>query len=71
MQVVWVPHRGLAVECMGREGEVLAGRTGLVGNGNGNGIGGEEELGGVDDGWGVQLGSLEGFPNGRFGIGGL
>lgn len=64
MQVVWVPHAGLAAEYIGREAEVLAGRTGLVE------IGDEEELGELDDGWGYQLGSLEGFPYEKFGIGG-
>ncbi|KAK4214236.1 HAD-like protein [Rhypophila decipiens] len=62
MRVVWVPHPSLAAEYRGRESEVLAGRTGLVKIGN------EEQLGQLDDGWGYQLPSLEGFPYHKFGI---
>jgi pseudouridine 5'-phosphatase len=62
MRVVWVPHPGLAGEYRGREKEVLAGRTGLVP------IEDEEQLGEVDDGWGLHLPSLEDFPYERFGI---
>ena len=62
MRVVWVPHPELLNEYKGKEKEVLAGRTGA---------GGEvdlHQLGGVDDGWGDHLDSLEDFPYERFGI---
>lgn len=63
MRVVWVPHPGLAAEYAGREEEVLAGRVGLV-----KGVGHEEQLGAVGDGWGEMLPSLENFPYERYGI---
>lgn len=62
MRVVWVPHQGLATEYMGRERQVLAGRTGLVPFGD------EWQLGDIDDGWALQLSSLEHFPLSDFGI---
>lgn len=62
MRVVWVPHPGLATELAGREGEVLAGRTGMVP------IGDEHLLGEVGDGWAEQLGSLEEFDYAKYGI---
>ncbi|KAJ1329122.1 pseudouridine 5'-phosphatase [Microdochium nivale] len=62
MQVVWVPHREIAVQYRGKEEEVLAGRIGLVPIGN------EEQLGQPGDGWGLQLHSLEDFPYARYGI---
>lgn len=62
MRVVWVPHPGLAGEMAGREGEVLAGRTGMVP------IGDEHQLGEAGDGWAEQLGSLEEFDYGKYGI---
>ncbi|KAK0710571.1 GS1-like protein [Apiosordaria backusii] len=62
MRVVWVPHPDLKGHFAGREGEVLAGRTKLVP------IGDEEQLGEVDDGWGEEIGSLEEFDYGRYGI---
>lgn len=62
MRVVWVPHPGLAKELAGREGEVLAGRTGMVP------IGDEGQLGEVGDGWAEQLGSLEEFDYAKYGI---
>lgn len=62
MRVVWVPHPKLAAEYVGKEGEVLAGRLGLVHIGN------EDQLGVVGDGWGDQLPSLENFPYERYGI---
>ncbi|KAK8219304.1 hypothetical protein M8818_001038 [Zalaria obscura] len=74
MQVVWCPHPGLLKEYRGREKEVLAGRAHLD-------VTEEEKLrkdgesewkagqpGRVDDGWGVLLETLEGFPYQRFGI---
>jgi pseudouridine 5'-phosphatase len=62
MRVVWVPHKELAKEYVGREEEVLAGRIGLVK------IGIEEQLGKLGDGWGQVLESLEGFDYGQYGI---
>ena len=62
MRVVWVPHQKLVAEYVGKEGEVLAGRVGLVD------IGDPEKLGEVGDGWGEQLSSLENFPYEKFGI---
>lgn len=62
MRVVWVPHQGLAAEYVGKEKSVLAGRVGLVK------IGDEWQLGEVDDGWAVQMFSLEEFPYQDYGI---
>ncbi|KAK4169570.1 HAD-like protein [Cladorrhinum sp. PSN259] len=62
MRVVWVPHEGLAAYFKGREGEVLAGRTGLVP------IGDESELGEVGDGWAEQVASLEDVDLRKYGI---
>ncbi|KAK5627412.1 hypothetical protein RRF57_003127 [Xylaria bambusicola] len=62
MRVVWIPHPGVLEEYVGREAEVLAGRTGMVH------IGDEDQLGQPGDGWGEQLRSLEDFPYERYGI---
>ena len=62
MRVVWVPHQALAAEYKGKEQLVLAGRVGLVK------IGDESQLGEIDDGWAVELASLEEFPYDNFGI---
>jgi pseudouridine-5'-monophosphatase len=62
MRVVWVPHPGLLTEIKGREPEVLAGRAGLIS------IGDESQLGEIDDGWALQLPSLQNFPYDDFGI---
>ncbi|KAI1362852.1 HAD-like domain-containing protein [Xylaria arbuscula] len=62
MRTVWIPHPELLGEYVGREADVLAGRIGLVV------IGDEDQLGQPGDGWGEQLGSLEGFPYERYGI---
>ncbi|OJD38052.1 haloacid dehalogenase-like hydrolase [Diplodia corticola] len=65
MQVVWCPHPGLAEEYRGREGEVLAGRTGEH-----KGLDDERSgrVGEIGDGWAVHLESLVDFPYERFGI---
>ncbi|KAB2570747.1 putative uncharacterized hydrolase [Lasiodiplodia theobromae] len=65
MQVVWCPHPGLREEYRGREEEVLAGRTGEH-----KGLDDERSgrVGEIEDGWGVYLESLVGFPYERFGI---
>ncbi|KAK0618906.1 hypothetical protein B0T14DRAFT_565813 [Immersiella caudata] len=44
------------------EGEVLAGRTGIVPFGE------EDQLGEVGDGWAEEIGSLEEFDYGKYGI---
>lgn len=62
MQVVWCPHEGLLGEYAGREGEVLAGRTGAAGDVE------MEQVGEVGDGWAVQLKDLVDFPYEKFGI---
>jgi pseudouridine 5'-phosphatase len=61
MRVVWVPHPELKKAYIGRENEVLAGRTGE----------GDEDLGevgDVGDGYGDHLNSLEDFPYEKYGI---
>lgn len=61
MRVVWVPHEGLAKQFVGREAEVLAGRS----------EGGEvdvHQLGEVGDGWGEQRVNLVNFPYEKYGI---
>ncbi|KAF3766887.1 HAD-like protein [Cryphonectria parasitica EP155] len=63
MRVIWCPHPKLKELYDGREGEVLAGRTGEAGEGVD-----EHQLGEVDDGWGEYLPSLENFPYERYGI---
>jgi hypothetical protein len=55
MRVIWVPHPHLKAHSAGREGEVLAGRTGVVP------IGKEGQLGEVGDGWAEEIGSLKEF----------
>ncbi|KAL8931042.1 MAG: hypothetical protein Q9208_000144 [Pyrenodesmia sp. 3 TL-2023] len=80
MRVVWCPHLQLLKEYKGREKEVLAGLTNggvdpqvkevmeeaaVGGEGKGRGWPGRR-----DDGWAELLKSLEGFPYGRYGIGG-
>ncbi|KAK8081125.1 hypothetical protein PG997_008943 [Apiospora hydei] len=63
MRVVWVPHPDMVVEYRGREERVLAGRTGMVEIGDGEG-----QLGEVDDGWAEMTHSLEHFDYAKFGI---
>lgn len=62
MRVVWVPYEGLLKEYAGREGEVLAGRTGTAGDVD------MHQVGEVDDGWAQQLKSLENFPYEKYEI---
>lgn len=63
MRVIWCPHPKLKEEYAGREGEVLAGRTGEAG------VGVEEhQLGEIGDGWAEYLESLVDFPYERYGI---
>jgi pseudouridine-5'-monophosphatase len=62
MRVAWVPHPELHKEYDGRQGEVLAGRTGE---------GGPEDmhqLGEIDDGWADYMQSLEDFPYEKYGM---
>lgn len=82
MQVVWVPHPGLAYEYRGREPVVLAGLTGEHREEDLPHVHEDEAVfqaspwrprdvgrpGSVGDGWGVQLETLEEFPYGRYGI---
>ncbi|KAI1297472.1 HAD-like protein [Xylaria venustula] len=62
MRAFWVPHPALHEVYVGKEADVLAGRTGLVSIGN------EEQLGQVGDGWAELRTTLEGFPYERYGI---
>lgn len=63
MRVIWCPHPKLKELYVGREGEVLAGRTGEAGVGVD-----EHQLGEVGDGWAEYLETLEAFPYERYGI---
>ncbi|KUI54599.1 hypothetical protein VP1G_01919 [Cytospora mali] len=63
MRVIWCPHPKLKEEYAGREGEVLAGRTGEAGVGVD-----EYQLGEIDDGWAEYLENLVNFPYERYGI---
>ncbi|CAN8101895.1 unnamed protein product [Discula destructiva] len=63
MRVIWCPHPELKKLYAGREGEIIAGRTGEAGVGVD-----EHQLGEVDDGWGQYLETLENFPYERYGI---
>ncbi|KAH6676327.1 HAD-like domain-containing protein [Halenospora varia] len=62
MRVIWCPHPELANEYLGREAEVLAGRTGEGGNVD------LHDLGEIGDGWAEYLKNLEAFPYERYGI---
>ena len=62
MRVVWVPHPDLKRHFMGREAEVLAGRTGIVP------IEREEAPGEINDGWAEELGGLSGFDYVKYGL---
>ena len=62
MRVVWVPHPGLYEEYKDRKEEVLAGRTGEMGEVD------LHQLGQVGDGWAEYLKSLEDFDYEKYGI---
>ena len=62
MRVVWVPHPGLYEEYKDRKEEVLAGRTGEMGEVD------LHQLGQVGDGWAEYLESLEDFDYEKYGI---
>lgn len=62
MRVVWCPHPMLKKEYKGREGEVLAGRTGEAGEVD------LHQLGEVGDGWAEYLATLVEFPYESYGI---
>lgn len=62
MRVVWVPHPDLALEYQARQGDVLAGRTGMFNIGDG------WQLGDVGDGWAESIPSLEDFDYTKYGI---
>jgi len=61
MQVVWCPHPGLLKKYRGREGEVLAGLTGMSAEGT-------EKVGEVGDAWARLFDDLVGFPFEDYGI---
>lgn len=62
MRVVWCPHPLLKKEVVGREPEILAGRTGEAGEVD------LHQLGEIDDGWAEYLETLENFPYEHYGI---
>ncbi|OIW32729.1 HAD-like protein [Coniochaeta ligniaria NRRL 30616] len=62
MRVVWCPHPMLKREYAGREGEVLAGRTGEAGEVD------LHQLGEVGDGWAEYYETLVDFPYRKYGI---
>ena len=62
MRVVWVPHPDVAVEYRTRQKDVLAGRTGMIKNGD------DWQLGEIDDGWAESIPDLEQFDYRKYGI---
>ncbi|KAL6860665.1 hypothetical protein ACO1O0_004696 [Amphichorda felina] len=62
MRVVWCPHPGLRKEYEGREGEVLAGRTGEAGDVD------LHQVGEIGDGWADQMEDLTDFPYAKYGM---
>lgn len=74
MRVVWCPHPGLLNEYLGREKEVLAGRTGehkeaeIEKHGTNIIEGSPGQVGEIDDGWAELLKTLEDFKYEKYGI---
>ncbi|KAK1759236.1 HAD-like domain-containing protein [Echria macrotheca] len=62
MRVIWCPHPMLKKVYAGREGEVLAGRTGEAGDVD------LHQVGEIDDGWAQYLATLVDFPYDKYGI---
>jgi pseudouridine 5'-phosphatase len=62
MRVVWCPHPMLKAEYLGREAEVLAGRTGEAGEVD------LHQLGELGDGWADYYENLVNFPYEKYGI---
>ena len=62
MRVIWVPHPDMAVEYQARQKDVLAGRTGMID------VGGDSQLGDIDDGWAESILDLEHFNYEKYGI---
>ncbi|KAK4205146.1 HAD-like domain-containing protein [Triangularia verruculosa] len=62
MRVIWAPHPMLKNEYVGREKEVLAGRTYEAGEVD------IHQLGEIDDGWAEYRATLVDFPYEKFGI---
>ena len=74
MRVVWCPHPGLLNEYLGREKEVLAGRTGehkegeIERHGTSTLKGSPGQVGEIDDQWAEFLQTLEDFKYEKYGI---
>ena len=74
MRVLWCPHPGLLNEYVGREKEVLAGRTGehkaaeIERHGISTIKGSPGHVGEIDDGWAELLHTLEDFKYEKYGI---
>ena len=74
MRVVWCPHPDLLNEYIGREREVLAGKTGehkeeeIELHGTTTIEGSPGHVGELDDGWAELLRTLEDFKYGKYGI---
>jgi pseudouridine 5'-phosphatase len=74
MRVVWCPHPGLLGEYIGREKEVLAGKTGehkeeeIERHGMSTMKGSPGHVGEIDDGWAELLKTLEEFRYDKYGI---
>jgi pseudouridine 5'-phosphatase len=74
MRVVWCPHPGLLTEYIGREKEVLAGKTGehkegeIEIHGTSTLKGSPGHVGEIDDGWAELLQTLEDFKYEKYAI---
>ena len=62
MRVVWVPHKGVAVEYETRLTDILAGRSGNFD------VGDDWQSGEIDDGWAETIRSPEDFDYKKYGI---